>query len=62
MAYVDYVYNIVKEELEGFDAIYEDYIINIVGYAGLHHLKMHKLIEACGVVNGRQLYALCDKK
>ena len=60
--YADYIYEIVKNELEGFDAIYEDYIINIVGYAGLTELRSNKLIETCGVVNGRQLYAIVNKK
>lgn len=60
--YADYVYEIVRNELDGFDAIYEDYIINIVGYAGLTELRSNKLLEACGVVNGRQLYAIVDQK
>lgn len=60
-AYAEYVYDIVKQELEGFDAIYEDYIINLVGFAGLTYLKKYRLVETCGVVNGRQLYALCNK-
>ena len=60
--YVDYVYEIVKSELDGFEAIYEDYIINLVGHAGLTELRTNGLLEACGVVNGLQLYAIVDKK
>lgn len=30
-AYVDYVYEIVKNDTEGMDAIYKDYIIQMVG-------------------------------
>ena len=60
-AYIDYVYEIVKHELDGFEAIYEDYIINIVGYAGLTELRSNNLLEACGIVEGRQLYALVNK-
>lgn len=60
--YAKFIHYIVKKELEGFDAIYEDYIINLVGYAGLKYLKEYKLIETCGIVNGRQLYTLCDLK
>ena len=60
--YAEYVYYLVKKELDGFDAIYEDYIINIVGLAGLKYLKEYKLVETCGIVNGRQLYVLCDNK
>lgn len=62
MEYVDYVYDILKKELDGFDAIYEDYILNVVGFAGFHSLVKAKLLETCGVVNGRQLYVIVDKK
>ena len=55
------IYNIVKNECDGLDAIYEDYIVSLVGLYGLLILKGHNLLEACGVVNGRQLYALCKK-
>ena len=57
--YADYIYYTVKKETEGLDAVYEDYIINLVGLAGLKYLKEYKLVETCGVVNGRQLYTLC---
>ena len=60
--FADYIYKIVESELEGFDAIYEDYIINLVGFAGLNALRLHKYIESCGIVEGRQLYALCGPK
>lgn len=60
--YVDYVYDIVKLESEGLDAVYRDLIVNLVGVFGLNALLEHRLIESCGVVNGRKLYALCDKK
>lgn len=61
MKYVDYVYEIVVSELDEFDALYEGYIVNLVGYAGLNELKKHKLLETCGVVNGMQLYAICER-
>lgn len=60
--YIDYVYEIVKNELGDFDALYEDYIINLVGHAGLTELRSNKLLEACGVVEGRQLYAIVSRK
>lgn len=60
--YVEYVYNLIKKESEGMDAIYEDYICHLIGVKGLEVLQMCKLIETCGVVNGRQLYTLCEKK
>lgn len=59
---VDQVYEIVKNETFGFDAIYEDYIVKLVGADGLNILKENKLVETCGVLNNRQLYVLCNKK
>lgn len=60
--YADYVYVIVKNECEGMDAIYKDYILHLVGTWGFDTLLECKYIESCGVVNGRQLYVLCEKK
>ena len=59
--YVDYVYEIVKAELEFFEALYEDYIINLVGHAGLTELRSHGLLEGCGAIANRQLYVLVNK-
>lgn len=60
--YVDYVYNIVKMDTEELDAIYKDYILQMVGVYGFNALYGSNLLEGCGVVNGRQLYVLCEKK
>ena len=54
----DDVYETVKENMQGLDAIYEDYIIELVGVDGLCMLLQERLIESCGVVNKRQLYTL----
>lgn len=62
MLYVDYVYDIVRLDCEGMDAIYKDYIIQMVGVYGFNALYEARLIEGCGTVNGRSLYVLCDKK
>lgn len=59
---VDQVYETVKEVFNDMDAIYEDYLIYLVGFEGFYILIENRLLETCGVVNGRQLYALCDKK
>lgn len=59
---VNDIYEIIKEEFEGIDAIYEESIIHMVGVFGLDLLKKHRLLESCGVVNGRQLYTICEKK
>lgn len=55
------VYLMVMEEFADLDAIYEDAMIHLVGVRGVEALKENKLLESCGVVNGRQLYTLCDK-
>lgn len=61
MRYVDYVYDIVRLDCLEMDAIYADYIKQMVGVYGLNALIEHKLIESCGVINGRQLYSLCKR-
>lgn len=61
MRYVDYVYDIVRLDCEGMDSIYADYIKHMVGVYGLNALIEAKLIESCGVINGRRLYVLCEK-
>ena len=55
------IYEIVKNESLGFDAIYENYIVELVGVDGLDILRKNRLIETCGVINGRQLYVLIQK-
>lgn len=61
MTYADYVYEIIKNESRNLDAIYQDYILYMVGAMGMRALVENKLVESCGVVNGRLLYVLCDK-
>lgn len=60
--YTDAVYELIKDECEGMDAIYEDYIVSLVGNCGLAALKRAGLVEGCGSINFRQLYVLCEKK
>lgn len=62
MRYVDYVYDIVRLDCEGMDAIYKDYIIQMIGVYGFNALHKERLIESCGVVNGRYLFTLCPKE
>lgn len=59
---VRYVYAIVSYECAKLDSIYEDYIVKLVGESGLGALLKHNLVEGCGILNGRKLYVLCDKK
>lgn len=60
--YVDFVYDIVKKECECVDAIYEDYIVHLVGIKGLYYLVKAGLLETCGVMHHKQLYTLLEKK
>lgn len=60
--YADHVYEIVKEDANGFDSVYADHIESLVGTTGLEALFKNGLIETCGVIRGRQLYVLCDYK
>ena len=60
--FIDYIYDIVKHGSEGMDAIYKDYIIQMVGIHGFNALYDKRLLEGCGSVNLRELYVLCDKK
>lgn len=59
--YVDHIYEIVKNDTLGLDSVYEDYIKQMVGVYGLNSLIEHRLIESCGVINGRRLCVLVDK-
>ena len=54
------VYEVLKKDCEGMDAIYEDYIIQQVGVKGLEALIKDRRVESCGVINGRRLYVLCE--
>ena len=58
--YVDYVYDIVRDECEHI-AIYEQYIINLVGSYGLNALLNAGLIKHGGILSGKQLYELVEK-
>lgn len=60
--YTRLVYEIIETELTGLDSIYEDYIQHCVGIYGLNTLLKAKLLESCGVVNGRRLYTLLNWK
>lgn len=60
--YVKYVYNIVRLDTQDMDAIYGDYVKQMVGVYGLNALIENNLVERCGDVNGRLLYVLRDKK
>lgn len=54
------IYDLVKHETAGLDSVYEDYLVAIVGWAGVAALLQAGLLESCGVINGRRLFVLCD--
>ena len=57
--FLDFYYRIIWAEFNGTDALYEDYIIHMIGIVGLNALKDNGLLESCGKINGRKLYSLC---
>jgi hypothetical protein len=61
MTYADYCYQILKSNEKSLEAMYEDYIIHLIGVAGLTELRGSHLLETCGIVLGRKMYVLCDK-
>lgn len=54
------IYEYLKDRCEGLDIIYEETILALVGSYGLVVLKDAKLLKTYDVLNGRQVYALCD--
>ena len=52
------IYAKERETYPKSDAVYEDAIIALVGRKGLIALRENHLIETCGVLEGRKLYAL----
>ena len=52
------LYDILKEDTAGLDAIYEDYIIDRIGVEGFIVMREFKRLTTCGSVNGRNLYTL----
>lgn len=51
------LYDILKEQCPKADAIYEDSILKLFGEYGLRLLREYRLIESCGVIDGRKLYS-----
>lgn len=57
----DKLYDIVEGSCRGMDAAYEDYLIRLIGEDGFNLLRRGKLLQACGSIDGRNLYVLCEK-
>lgn len=62
LEYAKYVYELLKEDCKDIDAIYEEYIIHLVGVKGLNALHMAGLLESCGVMHGKKLFTLLEMK
>lgn len=58
----DELYAYLKDRCEGLNDIYDETILALVGSYGLVVLKDAGLLERRDVVNGRQVYALCEMK
>lgn len=54
------IYYYLEDRCGGLDVIYEETILALVGSYGLVVLKDAKLLKPYDVLNGRQVYALCD--
>lgn len=57
-SYIGIVHQIMLVEVKNIDAVYEDYILKLVGSYGLKALLDCGLIESCGSVDGRRLYSI----
>ena len=60
--YADHVYEIVRADTIDMDSVYGDYIQQMVGVYGLNTLIENGFVESCGVINGRKLYVLVERK
>lgn len=58
MKKADEYLQLLKTAYPKAEAIYEDAIIDICGMEGLMSLRENRLIELCGVLESRRLYAI----
>ena len=56
--FADHVCKKLQSEAQGLDAIYEDYIIHVIGEEGFELLREKRYLTTCGSINGRNLYTL----
>ena len=52
------IYADLKDKAGKAEAVTEEAIINDLGEEALHMLRRYGLIECCGVLNGRKMYAV----
>ena len=54
--YAETVFETLRADVQDLDAIYEDYIIHVVGEEGFNILREKKYLTTCGSIAGRNLY------
>lgn len=42
----------------GMDAVYEDYVLFLIGQEGFDMLRKNHILEPCGSIDGRNLYTV----
>lgn len=42
----------------GMDAVYEDYVLFLIGQEGFDMLRKNHILESCGSIDGRNLYTV----
>lgn len=56
------LHEVMQGCVRGMDAVYEDYVIYLVGREGFDILRNQRLLESCGSINGRRLYTVAEGK
>lgn len=52
------LYNLIRQTYPKTETLYEYAIIAIIGVDGLNFLKEKSIIETCGMIEDRKLYAI----
>lgn len=56
------LHEIIYGYSRGMDAVYEDYVIYLIGQEGFDILRRNKVLESCGSIDGRNLYTVKEYK
>lgn len=55
------LHEVVYGYSRGMDAVYEDYVIYLIGKEGFNILRRNGVLESCGSIDGRRLYTVAEK-
>lgn len=55
---VDLFHEIVAGCSRGMDAVYEDYVLYLIGQEGFDMLRENHILESCGSIGDRNLYTV----